>query len=214
MTALIDITGQTFGRLTAIERAGSRGNHALWRCRCSCGQEAIVIGKLLRIGHTKSCGCWRSDNWFIQKQTHGDSRTRLYRIWSGMRNRCANPNNQAFDHYGGRGIRVCAEWQQFEPFRDWALANGYTDDLTIDRIENDGHYEPNNCRWATYAQQGRNQPQNRAVIRSDGKRFALIIDAAREMGCSHSGISAACRGKVKTFAGYGWQYAQNISGAV
>ncbi len=211
MPKIIDITGQTFGRLTVIEHAGSRDKKALWRCRCSCGQEAIVVGILLRNGHTKSCGCWRSDNWFIQKQTHGESHTRLYRIWSGMRNRCANANNHAFSRYGARGICVCAEWHQFEHFRDWAMANGYADDLTIDRINNDGHYEPGNCRWATHAQQVRNQPQNRPVIRSDGKRFALIIDAAREMGCSHSGISAACRGRVKTFAGYGWQYETSIS---
>lgn len=206
MPKIIDITGQSFGRLTVIEHAGSRDRKALWRCHCSCGQETIVIGKLLRSGHTKSCGCWRSDNWFIQKQTHGESRTRLHRIWRGMKTRCGNPRCAAFPRYGGRGIRVCAEWHQFEPFRDWSLGNGYADDLTIDRINNDGNYEPGNCRWTSHAGQSRNNPQNRAVIRSDGKRFALIVDAAREMGCSHSGISAACRGKVKIFAGYGWQY--------
>lgn len=206
MPKTIDITGQTFGRLTAIEPAGVRDRRTLWRCRCSCGNDAVVIGKLLRSGHTKSCGCWRSDNWFIQKETHGESHTRLHRIWRGMKTRCGNPKCEAFPRYGGRGIRVCPEWQSFEPFRDWASANGYSHDLTIDRIDNDGHYEPGNCRWATYAAQSRNSPQNRAVIRSDGKRFALIRDAALELGCSHSGISAACLGRRKTCAGYGWRY--------
>ena len=201
----IDITGQTFSRLIAIEQVGSRNKRALWRCQCSCGQEVIVIGKLLRSGHTKSCGCWRSDNWFIQKQTHGESHTRLHRIWSGMKTRCGNPHCAAFLRYGGRGIRVCPEWQNFTPFRDWAMAHGYADDLAIDRINNDGNYEPNNCRWATYKQQGRNQPQNRAVIRSDGKRFVYVTDAAGESGTTTSLIAAAIK-RGGTSAGYAWKY--------
>jgi hypothetical protein len=125
-----------------------------------------------------------------------------------MKTRCGNSHCAAFSRYGGRGIHVCLEWQRFEPFRDWAHAHGYADHLTIDRIDNDGSYEPENCRWITYADQARNSPQNRGVIRSDGRRFALINDAAREMGCSRSSISAACSGRRKTFAGYAWRYAE------
>lgn len=205
MTRLIDITGQTFGRLTVLERAGSRDRKALWRCRCSCGQDAIVIGKLLRSGHTKSCGCWRSDNWFIQKQTHGESYTRLHRIWRGMKTRCGNSHCAAFPRYGGRGICICPEWHQFEPFRDWARANGYADHLSIDRIDNDGDYAPGNCRWTTEGQQGRNQPQNRAVVRSDGRRFNYVTDAAQESGTTTSRIASAIK-RGGTSAGYGWGY--------
>jgi hypothetical protein len=114
-------------------------------------------------------------------------------------------NCRVFPRYGGRGIRVCAEWQAFEPFRDWAKANGYADNLTIDRINNDGNYEPANCRWATYGEQSRNNPQNRAVIRSDGKRYALVVDAAREVGTTTSGIASAIK-RSGTCAGYEWKY--------
>jgi hypothetical protein len=122
-----------------------------------------------------------------------------------MRNRCGNPNNQAFPRYGGRGIYVCNDWHSFPAFRDWAEANGYRDNLAIDRIDNDGGYEPNNCRWSTYKEQGRNQPQNRAVIRSDGKRFNYVIDAAQATGTTTSRIASAIRRKG-TSGGFGWRY--------
>ena len=122
-----------------------------------------------------------------------------------MKTRCGNPHCAAFPRYGGRGIRVCQEWQEFTRFRDWAMAHGYADDLAIDRINNDGNYEPNNCRWATYKQQGRNQPRNRAVIRSDGKRFIYVTDAARESGTTTSRIAAAIK-RGGTSVGYAWEY--------
>jgi hypothetical protein len=212
MPRIINIAGQTFGRLTVlgIARHGKYpGDKIRWRCRCSCGGETLATARNLRNGHTKSCGCWRSD---ISRQLHTvhggaprGNRARLHGIWAGIKTRCTNPRCAAFPRYGGRGIRVCAEWDEFEPFRDWAHANGYADHLTIDRIDNDGNYEPANCRWATYSEQSRNNPQNRAVIRSDGKRFALVVDGARETQTTTSAIAAAIK-RGRKCAGYYWKY--------
>ena len=111
---------------------------------------------------------------------HGGKGTRLYRIWCKMRQRCNDQNDPAFSRYGGRGIRVCMEWNDFTAFRAWALANGYADHLTIDRIENGDGYWPGNCRWATYAEQNRNYSRNRPI--EHGGRKALIGDFANEAG--------------------------------
>lgn len=94
---------------------------------------------------------------------HGETKTRLYQIWNMMRQRCENPKQHAFNDYGGRGIKVCCEWKDFETFRDWALSNNYNDNLTIDRINNDGNYCPENCRWTTIAKQARNRRSNRFI---------------------------------------------------
>ena len=158
MPKLIDITGQTFGRLTALRTASRNADRRmLWHCRCTCGQEILASGKLLREGRIKSCGCWKSALCAQVQTKHGESFTRLHRIWTGIKTRCTNPHCKAFPRYGGRGIRLCDEWREYTFFRDWARTNGYADHLTIDRINNDGHYEPNNCRWASYAEQNRNQ---------------------------------------------------------
>lgn len=153
-----DITGKRFGRLTVVGReANDPRGLARWRCSCDCGGETITSGGKLRTNYTRSCGCLWTEEVPGANRTHGESDTRPHKIWMGMRQRCENANNPAFDHYGGRGIAVCGEWQAYEPFRDWALANGYQPHLTIDRIDNDKGYEPGNCRWATYAEQRMNQ---------------------------------------------------------
>jgi hypothetical protein len=210
MPKITDITGETFNRLTVV-RADGRNNDGKihWRCHCVCGNETLATAYQLKSGHKKSCGCWRVENGAIVSTRHGGAKrteiTRLYRIWGGMLNRCSNPNNQAFPRYGGRGISVCDDWHSFPAFRDWAEKNGYQDDLAIDRIDNDGNYEPSNCRWATYKEQGRNQPQNRAVIRSDGRRFAYVADAAQATGTTTSQIASAIR-RNGTSGGFGWRY--------
>ena len=137
---------------------------------------------------------------------HGGRWTRLYSIWNGMRKRCTNPNCPSFHMYGGRGITICPEWDTFPPFRDWALAHGYTADLSIDRINNNGNYSPENCRWATRVQQNRNQRSNRAVIRSDGRIFATMAEAAeatnlRRLQLIYTAIWAGHRA-----GGYHWDY--------
>lgn len=136
--------------------------------------------------------------------THGRRPWRLYRCWDAMLTRC---RRERFARYNGRGITVCDEWLGYEGFRDWALASGYRVGLTIERIDNDGNYEPGNCRWATAKEQARNRHTNRAVIRSDGRRFRTIAEAIDATPGSYSqNITHACRGRIKTTAGFGWRY--------
>lgn len=159
MGKLIDLTGQRFGRLVVVERAGtSRNRQAMWRCRCDCGKKIAVQGYHLRTGHTQSCGCFHRDQTKRANTTHGEEGTRLYGIWRGMKSRCYNPNVQKYKDYGGRGIKICEEWlDDFQAFYDWAMSHGYTDALSIDRIDVDGNYEPSNCRWATAKEQRHNR---------------------------------------------------------
>lgn len=161
MGKLIDLTGQRFGRLVVLGRDGSdKYGSALWRCRCNCGNEVLVTSSNLR--RTNSCGCLRRELVTKRDTAHGQRFTRLYRVWQGMKTRCNTPSSTSYRWYGARGITVCDEWMNnFESFRSWALTHGYRDDLTIDRINVDGNYEPDNCRWATVAEQQHNKRDSR-----------------------------------------------------
>lgn len=155
-----DITGQKFGRLTVLNRLHNYHKHdgVYWLCVCDCGNLFEVKGGNLRSGDTKSCGCWLIENAQLKFKTHGKRKTRLYRTWAHMKSRCYNKNVPAYPDYGGRCIAVCDDWKDdFMSFYDWSMANGYEDTLTIDRINNDGNYEPENCRWADKKQQSRNR---------------------------------------------------------
>ena len=163
MRRVIDLTGQKYGRLTVICRTMDHiqpsGTKALtWLCRCECGNNAVVRGDKLRRGKTKSCGCLTKELNKTRGISHGESHSKLYRVWSQMIQRCTNPNQKKYPAYGGRGIAVCAEWKcSYIAFRDWAMISGYEEGLSIDRIDVNGNYEPSNCRWATRIEQEANK---------------------------------------------------------
>lgn len=172
-----DEVGNHYGRLTVIKRAeNNKHNAARWLCKCICGKETIVDGKSLRTGNTKSCGCLndevRKATCRARSLTHGLSRTRLYYIWTKIKQRTKNENDPAFVYYGKRGITICKEWENFEPFYEWAKKNGYNAKLSIDRINNDGPYCPENCRWTTFNVQSNNKRTN-IFIEFNGKRQTI-----------------------------------------
>jgi len=161
-----NLLGKVFGRLTVIERIENKNSRTQWKCRCECGNVHNVISKSLVNGSTKSCGCLRREIVMECNTTHGLSKTRLHKTWRGIIQRCNNKKNTRFKYYGGRGIIICDEWlNNFKSFYDWSIKNGYSDDLTIDRINNDGNYEPGNCRWITMLEQCHNRglhPKNKS----------------------------------------------------
>lgn len=204
-------TGQVFGRLTVLARAGRRRRQTLWLCRCACGTEKVIELSGLTGGRTVSCGCYASEKAALANLRHGfaarGARSPEHMIWTAMKQRCSNPKATGYQHYGGRGIKMCERWERsFEAFLE-DVGPRPSSKFEIDRIDNDGDYEPSNCRWTTRTAQMRNTRGVRRVIREDGKEYPTITDAAEDVGVSRDGISACCRGRQKTAGGYRWSYA-------
>lgn len=182
-----DITGLEFNGCKVIKYLKTEKKRAIFLCECFCGEMFEGNGVRIRNGKKKSCGCLRGKVGAERFYKHGKSNTRLHRIWANMKARCSNPNNTAYDRYGGRGIKVFDDWMNsFQKFEEWALANGYADDLSIDRIDNNGNYEPNNCQWSDHYEQGRNK-RNNALSFYKGE-MRTRIEISEMTGLSYSTI--------------------------
>lgn len=168
MSKTKDLTGMKFNRLTVIRRIEdhiepSGRKVAMWECLCDCGNIHNVSGKRLRNGITKSCGCLQKDH--PNGTTHGMSNSKIYRIWYGMKQRCncADVNSLSYKNYHSRGISYCNEWEEFEPFYEWAMNNGYKEGLTLERRNNNKNYSPDNCCWVDMNAQANNRRSNNLI---------------------------------------------------
>lgn len=178
MGKIKDLTGQKFGKLTVRKflRIGE-DRSAIWLCDCECGNTTEVPTKKLNSGNTKSCGCLREE----LHKTHGLSNTKLFNVWSGMKQRCYTPTSSNYKNYGGRSIKMCDEWlNNFKTFYDWAIENGYEEGLSLDRIDVDGNYEPNNCRWSDDYVQVHNRRLDK-LYTYNGKTMS-VRDWCKEIG--------------------------------
>lgn len=158
-----NLIGRKFGKLTVVARSeNTKSGKSQWICDCDCGnrKNKPVSSYDLTSGKVQSCGCMYLESNKDRAKTHGKTGTRLYRIWSAMRQRCNDPKHETFERYGGKGITVCKDWEDFQAFHDWAISNGYAENLTIDRKDNSKGYSPENCRWSTMKQQQNNRSNN------------------------------------------------------
>ncbi|MEC4049770.1 hypothetical protein OX284_010055 [Flavobacterium sp. SUN046] len=172
------IKGSRFGKLTIISECNSTGKSRIFLCKCDCGKETIRTIKALLKKSFSSCGCFQkefnnSPRYSRRTENHGHLNTRLYSIWSEMKKRCYNKNSRAFKWYGEKGVTICNDWNlRFLNFYNWAINNGYNDNLTIDRIDFNGNYEPNNCRWVDMLCQNNNKSNNR-IENYNGKNLTI-----------------------------------------
>lgn len=168
-----DLTGKTFGCWMVLERKDRINSQQMWLCKCKCGTIREVTHTSLVCGKSLSCGCYHKSKVIERQMTHGMSNSRIYSIYYNMKRRCNNQNDKRFADYGGRGIKICEEWtDSFPAFLEWSLSNGYTENSSIDRIDNEKGYSPDNCRWTTMEEQ-RNNRRNTISIELFGKKMSL-----------------------------------------
>lgn len=199
-----DLKNQKFGKLTVLKRVEDKvlpcgQKRTQWLCVCECGKQIIASANNLKIGKTKSCGCLRKETAKEINLKHGLAKTRINNIYHNMKQRCKNKNSK---YYGKRGITICSEWQNFEKFYDWAINNGYQDNLTIDRIDNNGNYEPANCRWVTYTEQNNNRRSNH-YIEYNGIKHS-IAEWSKILNINYNTLKS----RIK----YGWSIERVLNG--
>lgn len=201
----IDLTNQKFGKLTVIKDSGKRTSERLviWLCKCDCGNELLVQSNKLIKGKIQDCGC--------ATQIRNNKKERLYGVWQGMKQRCLNPNNKDYSHYGGKGIGICKEWiNDYFCFRSWAYANGYDDNAprgvcTLDRINTNGNYEPSNCRWVNMKTQSNNRSFKTTIYKlvKDGKEFVFNSEKqACQFLNAPNGTISSCLKLNQNYKGY------------
>lgn len=195
------IAGNRYGRLTVLS-AFTRSRRGWLHCLCDCGEEKAIRRDHVVSGRVVSCGCYGKTLGAKRNRTHGLTGTRLYRIWKDMRNRCRNKNVPGYPSWGGRGIRVCEEWGSFEPFFEWSVKHGYEESLTLDRLDNNGDYTPENCRWVTMKEQSLNRRSN-VYLTYDG--------VTKHLSEWDTDIGAARPGRVRARLNAGWTVEQAVT---
>lgn len=217
--------GDKFNKLTVIEKTDKRLNRCIiYKCKCDCGNIIETTATRLIHNYTRSCGCLQKEMASKFNKIHGLSNTKLFMIWQDMIKRCTKKNHHAYKYYGGRGINVYKDWQNnFITFYNWSIQNGYKEGLAIDRIDNNGNYEPNNCRWVTMSIQCKNRrkvdttfsknPKARKIVKLDLlDNYICTYDCIKSamidnnINLLSSSISACCKGKAKSAYGYKWKY--------
>ena len=169
----LDLTNKKFNKLSVVEKTTNQKHKTMWKCKCDCGNIVFVTTSNLTCNRVKSCGCLKTEKLIERSTTHNQRHTNLYEVWKTMKQRCFNSNNKSYKNYGARGIQVCEEWKNsFDSFYKWSMSNGYKQGLTIDRINNNDNYCPENCRWTDRTTQANNSRWNKHII-IDGKDDTL-----------------------------------------
>ena len=206
-----DLTNQRFGKLTAVSPIKINGKYS-WKCICECGKEKVIMSGNLVRGISKSCGC-KKLNIGERTKKHGMAKTRMFKIWTGVRKRCTNPNTKTYRLYGGRGISMSSEWNDFINFYN-DMKDTYSDDLSLDRIDPNGNYEVSNCRWATSKQQNRNRRNNRIIecnsvsktlaewAETSGVSSTLILSRINNGWDSYKAIYTMPKNSIKSISKY------------